>query len=151
MSKIAALSITLALGLSSQLHAEGPAPTSPSQVAVKRSLGALLPSGMYINDVQVSGQRVTVNGVGQTNQQVSDFMRATDGSGVFRMPRLETVAGDGSGGVRFTVTLEARCPKPGEQVANNPCAAEAVPSVYKCTVNGASTYQSSPCAPLRRK
>ena len=149
MNKIAVLCIMLAipLGLSNQARAEDPAP-APSQAAVKHSLESLLPSGVRISDVRLSGLRVAVNGVGENSQQVSQMLHKLDASGVFQRPDLSSISKTNAGDMAFALTVEVRCPKPGEHVANNPCgtSAEAAPSVYKCTINSASTYQSTPCA-----
>ena len=149
MKRLAALCLALAIapGLTGQARAADPAPAA-TPVTVRHALESMLPPGVRIKDVQLTGQIAKVSGMSGSAQQISDFMRRIAASTVFGGVNLQTIEKSGSGDSTFTLTTDVHCPKAGEQVANNPCGASspaAAASVYKCTVNGASTFQSTPC------
>ena len=129
-----------------------PAGTGAPDIApaeVKRALQALAPAGLRITDVAMKGQKATVKGGSQTNEQVSRLLRAMDGSKDFRSPSLTTIGKDpATGGSSFEIAAEIQCPKPGEKVEDSLCAPpskQAAQSIYKCRVNGTFTVQATPC------
>ena len=151
MNKFAAVgwSLMIPLCLASRASAE----EQPSPVAVRHALESLLPGGVILKEVKTNGQRASVNAASQNQQQVSDFMRRVVASSVFHGVDLVTMEKSGSGSTTFTLSMEVHCPRPGEHVTNNPCDASvpAQPTVYKCTVGGATSYQSTPCAAASRR
>lgn len=128
------------------------ADAAPSTAGVKHALEAIMPAGVRISDVKLTGQRVVVNGSSRSNQQVSQFMRVIDQAKGFHGSQLESIASAGTE-MRFTMTMDVQCPKPGERVASNPCdaAASAATTVFKCNINGVTTYQSTPCAAASKR
>ena len=133
----------------------GPAKAAPAAAPdiapaeVKRALQALAPAGLRITDVAMKGQKATIKGGSQTNDQVSRFLRAMDGSKDFKSSSLLNMAKDpASGGNSFEIGTDIQCSKPGEKVDDSLCAPpakQAAQSIYKCRVNGTFTVQATPC------
>lgn len=127
------------------------AQTDIQPAEVKRALQALAPGGVRVAEVMVAGQKATIKGASQNNDQVSRFLRSLNDSKDFRSPSLVSIAKDpGSGGSRFELTADIHCPKPGEKAADSLCApapkaSSGGQSIYKCRVNGTFTVQATPC------
>jgi hypothetical protein len=120
---------------------------APTVAGVKRTLEGLLLGGTHIDQVDLYGTRAVVAGGSQTAAEVSQLLRNIDNAGVFESATLEIMERQGAG-MRFSISFQAHCPKTGEHVANNPCAAAGdAPAVCKCRINGTLTFQSQPCAP----
>jgi len=151
--KLATAALLLAL-FSLSAGPASAADAAPTPAGVRSALEAVMPPGLRLREVKLDGLHVTVKGGSQNVQQVSQFLRAVDGTPSFRNPKLDTmdkaVVGDSS----FTMTMDVQCPAPGERLAHNPCdpaAAAATGSVFKCKVNGTTTYQSTPCAAASKR
>ncbi len=149
-----AISRPLAFAFFACLSAAFPAAAAQPDIQpaeVKRALQAHAPGGVRLSEVTVAGQKATIRGASQNNEQVSRFLRSLDDSKDFRSPSLVSIAKDpASGGSRFELTADIHCPKPGEKAAEGLCApapkaSSAGQSIYKCRVNGTFTVQATPC------
>ncbi|MBL8245312.1 MAG: PilN domain-containing protein [Rhodanobacteraceae bacterium] len=102
--------------------------------------GLLLP-GVSIAQVKVSDTEVEFDGRSSSNTVLSDYLRMLNGSPQLERPELLEIAAEG-GQYRYAIRVSMPC------LANASCPAPAQPkrqSVYKCTVNGVTTFQAQPC------
>ncbi len=60
-------------------------------VHVFDSLARRLPQGIYLTNVVQSGTKITISGVAQSNERVSEFMRNLDASNWFGKPDLDVI------------------------------------------------------------
>lgn len=143
--------VASAMALAATPVRAAPAAANPDipSAEVKRALQGLAPAGLRITDVAMKGQKATIKGGSQTNDQVSRFLRAVEASKDFKAPSLTSIAKDpATGGSSFEIAAEVQCPKPGEKVEDSLCAPpskQAAQSIYKCRVNGTFTVQATPC------
>ncbi len=101
--------------------------------------GLLLP-GVTIAQVKVSDAQVEFDGRSSSNAVLSDYLRMLNGSPLIESPELLEIAADGSQ-YRYAIRVTMAC------LADSSCPA-AQPkrqSVYKCTINGVTTFQAKPC------
>jgi type IV pilus assembly protein PilN len=77
-----------------------------------------LPDGVYLRGVKQVGQRVTINGITQSQARVSTLMRNIDSSPVLEKPGLIEVKAVQQGAMRaneFTLTVNLKQPQAEEQ------------------------------------
>jgi len=81
-----------------------------------------LPDGVYLRGVKQTGQRVTINGITQSQARVSTLMRNIDSSPVLEKPNLVEIKavtqGQGAGATRaneFTLSVSLKQPQIEEQ------------------------------------
>src|SRR5688572_20106062 len=77
-----------------------------------------LPDGVYLRGVKQVGQRVTINGITQSQARVSTLMRNIDSSPVLEKPGLVEVKAVQQGPMRaneFTLTVNLKQPRAEEQ------------------------------------
>lgn len=82
-----------------------------------------LPDGVYLKGVKQVGQRVTINGITQSQARVSTLMRNIDSSPVLEKPGLIEVKAVQQGTTRaneFTLTVGLKQPRPEEQKKPTP-------------------------------
>ena len=151
----ATLAVLAILAMHSNTARAADAAPTPTTGGVRGTLEAVMPAGVRIREVRLDGLHATVKGASGDVHQVSQFLRAVDGSPSFRNPKLDAIDKGAVGDTAFTMTMDVQCPKPGEHPAHNPCDAAAAASggtsVFKCIVNGTPTYQSTPCPPAPKK
>jgi type IV pilus assembly protein PilN len=106
-------------------------------VHLLNELAAQAPEGIYLTAVRQDGQSVSVTGVAQTNERVSEFLRNT----AYNSPWLErpelveikaaavTTARDQKRLFEFAVRLTLKRPQDKEQAARPAAGASGVPSV----------------------
>ena len=105
-------------------------------------LESLLPSGVSISEVKANDSQVEFSGRAASNQLLSSYLRSLDSSPHMERPELLEIAADG-GQYRYAIRVTLLC------LVNASCPAPTTPkrqSVYKCTVNGVTTFQATPCA-----
>ena len=104
-------------------------------------LEALLLPGVTIGQVKVSDTQVEFDGRSSSNAVLSDYLRMLNGSPQIERPELLEIAAEGSQ-YRYAIRVTMAC------LADSSCPAATQPkrqSVYKCTVNGVTTFQANPC------
>jgi type IV pilus assembly protein PilN len=77
-----------------------------------------LPDGVYLKGVKQAGQRVTINGITQSQARVSTLMRNIDSSPVLEKPGLVEIKAVQQGNTRaneFTLTVILKQPRVEEQ------------------------------------
>jgi type IV pilus assembly protein PilN len=82
-----------------------------------------LPDGMYLRGVKQAGQRVTINGITQSQARVSTLMRNIDSSPVLEKPGLVEIKAVQRGTTRaneFTLTVNLKQPRVEEQKKRAP-------------------------------
>lgn len=102
--------------------------------------GLLLP-GVTIGQVKVSDTQVEFDGRSSSNAVLSDYLRMLNGSPLIEGPELLEIAAEGSQ-YRYAIRVTMVC------LADSSCPAATQPkrqSVYKCTINGVTTFQAKPC------
>ena len=88
-----------------------------------------LPDGVYLRGIKQTGQRVTINGITQSQARVSTLMRNIDASPVLEKPGLVEIKAVPQGALRaneFTLNIGLKQPQAEEnKPARRPAAAEA--------------------------
>lgn len=120
---------------------------APNEAALRHVLVRLVPSGLSVTGIKIEGMRATISGRAKDNSQISDFLRNIDASPVLETADLQEMMRVNEQS-EFVLSTNVQCPAPGS--ALDPCEAStssASPqqSVYKCTVDGVVTFQSTPC------
>lgn len=118
------------------------AAAASDQDTARGLLESLLPSGVSISEVKADQSQVEFSGRAASNQLLSSYLRSLDASPHMERPELLEIAADGSQyryAIRVTLLclINASCPAPTQSKRQ---------SVYKCTVNGVTTFQATPCA-----
>lgn len=78
-----------------------------------------IPEGLHITEIKQTGEKITINGIAESNGRVSAYMRNIDNSDWMTKPRLqviETKRKDGRGSV-FTLTAQQSAPKSDDEKA----------------------------------
>ncbi|MBK8070045.1 MAG: PilN domain-containing protein [Rhodanobacteraceae bacterium] len=118
------------------------AAAASDQDTARGLLESLLPSGVSISEVKADQSQVEFSGRAASNQLLSSYLRSLDASPHMERPELLEIAADGSR-YRYAIRVTLLC------LINASCPAPTKPkrqSVYKCTVNGVTTFQATPCA-----
>ena len=83
-------------------------------VRIFNSLAAITPQGVFLIKLQQQGDNVTLSGYAEGNDQVAEFMRKIETSGVFDKPTLDIISKAKLGGDevnQFTLQMQTRLPK----------------------------------------
>jgi type IV pilus assembly protein PilN len=76
-----------------------------------------LPDGVYLKALKQTGQRVTINGMTQSQARVSTLIRNIEASPVFAQPGLVEIKAAQQAGLRsneFTLNMSLKRPTAGE-------------------------------------
>lgn len=82
----------------------------PSVVHVFDQLVRTLPDGVYYTSVTRKGDDLTINGVAENNNQISNLMRNLANSPWFEAPNLKTVTAKSENANLFTLTVKQSAP-----------------------------------------
>ncbi len=122
-------------------------PVTLTSTNVSRGLQSYLPTGVTIGDLQLTGSKAVFSGTATQNAQLSQFMRALDGSGQVANLELLEIAQRGAS-YEYRISLVVNCDPSVQHKPGTLCGpAGKTPSVFKCRVNGTVTFQAKPCAP----
>lgn len=84
----------------------------PQTVRVFNQLVTSLQEGVYYKQVSRQGSRLDLNGLAETNRQVSDQMRAIAAAAAFSTPTLSEVQADEGGSLRrFEMSVQENLPE----------------------------------------
>lgn len=92
----------------------------PQIVHVFQQIASTLPEGVYLTGLQQKGGSIVLQGVGQSNARVSNYMQNLDGSDWLADPSLQVIQVKDDGGVRvsnFALTVKEE--NPGGQSEDN--------------------------------
>lgn len=86
----------------------------PEIVKLYDQLVVSMPDGIYISNLAVQGNRMSMDGKAESNNRISALMRQLDQAEKFNSPNLEEVTADkelGSQGSQFTMTAVIASPE----------------------------------------
>ncbi|MFV8834381.1 PilN domain-containing protein [Aquisalimonas sp.] len=85
----------------------------PQVVHLFEEIATTIPDGVYLEELNQSGEQLTVSGVAQSNARVSTYMENLDGSSWLTAPDLDVIEVDdrqGSRVSRFTLRVDQTDP-----------------------------------------